>query len=83
MAVGLGLRRRDRDSRLEAAHRRHPSRLGNLAQIVGGPERDPVFPRHQRESRGITPMIVRGSPSTWIDVPMTSVAPPSRRCHVS
>jgi hypothetical protein len=33
--------------------------------------------------RGMTPMIVRGSPSTWIDMPITPAAPPRRRCHVS
>ena len=28
-------------------------------------------------------LIVRGSPSTWIDMPITPAAPPRRRCHVS
>jgi hypothetical protein len=33
--------------------------------------------------RGITPMIVRGSPSTLIDIPITSLAPPAAaaRCR--
>ena len=33
--------------------------------------------------RGITPITVRGSPSTWKDVPITSFTPPRRRCQVS
>ena len=32
---------------------------------------------------GMTPITVRGSPSTWKDVPMTSAAPPRRRCQAS
>ena len=45
----FGLRRLNRHTRLEPPDRDHPARLGNLAQIVRGPERDLVFPRHQRE----------------------------------
>ncbi len=36
-----------------------------------------------RKPFGITPITERGSPSTWIVLPITSGAPPSRRCQVS
>ena len=47
----LGLGRRHRDPRLQASDDGDPARLGNLAEVVRGPEGDAVFPGHELESR--------------------------------
>ena len=49
--VASASRRRQRDPRLQAADHGDPARLGNLPEIVRGPERDAVFPGHELESR--------------------------------
>jgi hypothetical protein len=36
-----------------------------------------------RKPFGMTPITERGSPSTWIALPITSGTPPSKLCQVS
>ena len=72
---GLGLGRLRRDAGLQAADRDHPARLAGSCAGRWRPRRRCRPPRARAGSPcGITPITVRGSPSTWIVVPITSGA---------